>query len=200
MVAEGIRTLLEPKYDVVGVAEEGRALVRAAEELQPDIVLLDITMPVLNGIEAARHIRRLVPRTKLIFVTMHSDATFVHEALRAGASGYVVKRAAVKELSTAIDEVTRGRIYITPLVTENFVRSMVTSGDEPREPFARLTARQREVLQLVAEGKSVKEIAGGLGIAPKTVEFHKTAIMRTLALHTTADLTKYAVKHGLVSL
>ena len=200
MVAEGMRTLLESKYDIVGIAEDGRAAIKAAEEFQPDIVLLDISMPFLNGIEAARQIRKQIPSTKVIFVTMHSDATFVHEALRAGASGYVVKRAAVRELTTAIEEVRRGRIYITPLVTENFVRSMVSTGDESREPFGRLTARQREVLQLVAEGKAVKEIAAALAIAPKTVEFHKTAIMRVLSLHTTADLTKYAVKHGLVSL
>jgi DNA-binding NarL/FixJ family response regulator len=200
MVVEGIRTLLESRYDIVGLAEDGRAVIRSAEELQPDVVLLDISMPGLNGIEAARHIRKAVPAAKVIFVTMHSDATFVHEALRAGASGYVVKRAAVRELTNAIEEVTRGRIYITPLVTENFVRSMVSNNEESREPFGRLTARQREVLQLVAEGKAVKEIAGALNIASKTVEFHKTAIMRTLNLHTTADLTKYAVKHGLVSL
>ncbi|MCW5982590.1 MAG: response regulator transcription factor [Bryobacteraceae bacterium] len=200
LVLEGIRALLETKYAVVGAAQDGQALVRAVEQLQPDIVLMDISLPILNGIEATRRIRQITFKTKVIFVTMHSDATFVHEAIRAGASGYVLKRGAAAELTAAIDDVCKGRIYITPLVTENFVRSMATRNTESGENFGRLTTRQREVLQLVAEGKAVKEIASSLGIAPKTVEFHKTAIMRSLSLFTTADLTKYAVKHGMVAL
>lgn len=200
LVLEGIRALLASKYEIAGVAEDGRALVRAAEELQPDIVLADVSMPLLNGIEAARHIRKIAHKTRVIFLTMHADATFVHAALRAGAAGYLLKRCSLEELTTAIEEVFRGRIYITPLVTENFVRSMTSPNEDSAAPFGRLTPRQREVLQLVAEGKAVKEIAFALAIAPKTVEFHKTAIMRNLSLYTTAGLTKYAVKHGLVSL
>jgi DNA-binding NarL/FixJ family response regulator len=200
LVLEGLRAMLERTYEIVGTAADGRAGVAAAEELQPDIVLLDISMPILNGIEAARRIRKLVPKTRVIFVTMYSDATFVHEAFRAGASGYVVKTAAAKELTTAIQEVSKGRIYITPHVTEHFMRSLVSSPMDMPDLLRGLTPRQREVLQLVAEGMAVKEIASALAIAPKTVEFHKTAIMRTLSLFTTADLTKYAVRHGLASL
>ena len=155
------------------------------------------TPPELNGVDAARRLRKLVPRAKLIFVTMHTDATFVREALRAGGSGYVAKQSAPRELTTAIEEVLRGRTYLTPAVTRGFVN------DALHQPAAAtpgsLTTRQREVLQLVAEGRSNKQIAAMLGVRPKTVEFHKSKLMRALSLTTTADLVKYAVRHGLVS-
>jgi len=198
LVLGGLRSLLEAKFDVIGVAGDGRSLVRRAERLKPDIVLLDISMPKLNGIEAARMLSKSLPESKLIFVTMHADATFVSEALKAGASGYVIKRAAPEELVAAIDEVWRGRTYITPLVTKGFVDS-VLAPHSSGEPFGRLTERQREVLQLVAEGQSVKETAATLHIAPKTVEFHKSNIMRALGLRSTAELVKYAIKHGIAS-
>jgi DNA-binding NarL/FixJ family response regulator len=155
-------------------------------------------MPQLNGIEAARILSKSLPKAKIVFVTMHSDATFVNEALKAGASGYVLKRSAPEELVTAIEEVLRGRMYITPLVTRGFVDSVLppySSG----EPFGRLTGRQREVLQLVAEGQSIKTIAATLLITPKTVEFHKANLMRALGLRSTAELVKYAIKHGIAS-
>jgi len=190
--------MLEPSYEVVGTADNGRALVQAARRLQPQVILLDISMPELNGIEAARQLRELVPHAKLIFVTMHTDATFVREALRAGGSGYVAKRSAPKELVTAIEEVLHGHTYLTPLVTKEFVEGALTS-QASAAPFGRLTTRQREVLQLVAEGRSNKEIAATLDVSPKTVEFHKSNIVRALGLSTTADLIKYAIRHGLVS-
>jgi len=189
--------MLESKFDVVGTAEDGRSLILAAERLKPDLILLDISMPELNGIEAARQLRKLVPKAKLIFVTMHTDATFVHEALRAGASGYLTKRCRPAELISAIQEVLAGRVYLSPLVTRDFVD--YTMSARPAAPFGRLTARQREVLQLVAEGRSAKEIAETLHIAPKTVEFHKSGIMRALGLRSLPELVKYAIRHGLVS-
>jgi DNA-binding NarL/FixJ family response regulator len=197
LVAAGLRSMLEQAYDVVGIVDNGRTLVQAAERLNPDVILLDISMPELNGVDAARRLRKLVPRAKLIFVTMHTDATFVREALRAGGSGYVAKQSAPRELTTAIEEVLRGRTYLTPAVTKGFVN---TALHQPTAAMrGSLTTRQREVLQLVAEGRSNKQIAAVLGVSPKTVEFHKSNLMRTLGLTTTADLVKYAVRHGLVS-
>ena len=198
LVAAGLRSILESSYDVVGMADNGRALVQAAEQLKPDVILLDISMPELNGIEAARRLRKLVPRAKLIFVTMHTDATFVREALRAGGAGYVAKGSAPKELVTAIEEVLHGHTYLTPLVTKEFVEGALTNNTS-ETAFGGLTTRQREVLQLVAEGRCNKEIAARLSVSPKTVEFHKSNIARSLGLNTTADLVKYAIRHGLVS-
>jgi DNA-binding NarL/FixJ family response regulator len=197
LVAAGLRSMLESPYDVVGTVDNGRALVQAAQRLNPDVILLDISMPELNGIEAARQLRKLVPHSKLIFVTMHTDATFVREALRAGGSGYVAKHSAPKELVTAIEEVLRGHTYLTPVVTKGFVNASLSQRSDG--PFGRLTTRQREVIQLVGEGHSNKEIAASLGVSPKTVEFHKSNIMRALGLGTSADLVRYAVRHGLVS-
>ena len=198
LVASGLRSMLESKFDVVGMADNGRALVQAAEQLRPDVILLDISMPELNGIEAARRLRKLVPNAKLIFVTMHTDATFVTEAMRAGGSGYVAKQSAPAELVTAVEEVLRGHTYLTPLVTKDFIGHALTTRS-PAAPMGGLTPRQREVLQLVAEGRCAKEIAERLGVSPKTVEFHKSNIVRALGLRTTADLVRYAIRHGLVS-
>lgn len=198
LVAEGLRSMLAPKFDVVGVVEDGRTLVQVAEELKPDVILVDISMPQLNGIEAARRLKKALPKTKLIFVTMHEDATFVTEALRAGASGYVVKKAAPQELVAAIQEVLRGRTYVTSLVTKGLVDTLLAHRP-PAGTFGRLTPRQREVLQLVAEGRSIKEIAGILNLSPRTVEFHKCALVRALGVRTTAELTAYAIRHGIAA-
>jgi len=197
LVAAGLRSMLAQTCDVVGSVDNGRALIQAAERLNPDVILLDISMPELNGVDAARRLRKLVPRAKLVFVTMHTDATFVREALRAGGSGYVAKQSAPTELLIAIGEVLRGHTYLTPMVTKGFVNDVLhqAAAGTPGS----LTTRQREVLQLVAEGHSNKEIGAALGVSPKTVEFHRTNIMRTLGLTTTADLVKYAVRHGLAS-
>jgi DNA-binding NarL/FixJ family response regulator len=197
LLAEGIRKILEPEFDIVGTAENGRLLLELAKELRPDVILVDVSMPLLNGIDAARHLRTLVPDSRIIFLTMHEDR--VLEAFEAGGAGYVLKHAASSELVFAIHEVLHGRFYVTPAVARDVVASAF-DGAGARRAKPALTPRQREVLQLVAEGKTVKEIASILGIAVKTVEYHKTRLMETLDLHTTAELTKYAVSHGIASL
>ena len=199
LVLDGFRKLLEDRCEVVGVAEDGRTLLRVAQEHQPDIVTLDISMPQLNGVDAARKLKKILPRTKLIFVTMHADPAYVNEAFKAGASGYLLKRSAGSELLQAIQSVMDGQCYVTPLVAKGLVKSVITGGRPAVSKDELLTARQREVLQLVAEGMTVKEIASTLNISPKTVEFHKSHIMTQLDLHTTAELTKYALVHGLIA-
>jgi DNA-binding NarL/FixJ family response regulator len=170
-----------------------------AQELQPDIVTLDISMPQLNGVDAARKLKKILPRTKMIFVTMHADPAYVNEAFKAGAAGYLLKRSAGSELLQAIQSVMDGQCYVTPLVAKGLVQSVITGGRPEVLEDKSLTSRQREVLQLVAEGMTVKEIASALCLSPKTVEFHKSQIMTQLDLHTTAELTKYALVHGLLA-
>ena len=197
LVLEGLRKILEPECEIVSMVEDGRSLLKVAAELKPDVVLMDVSMPLLNGVEAARILKETVPDTRLIFVTMHADATYVAGAFRAGASGYVLKRCASKELVFAIQEVLKGRMYITPLLGGDIVGGLPGSTLWPREVSGELTSRQREVVQLVAEGHAVKEIAAILNISVKTVAFHKANVMRRLRIHTTAELTKYALDHGL---
>jgi DNA-binding NarL/FixJ family response regulator len=162
--------------------------------------LVDISMPLLNGIDAARQLLKITPQSKVIFLTMHADSDYVSEAFRAGASGYLLKRSAASELLTAIQEVMKGRCYVTPLVTREALSPLFGGTMEPRKLSSTLTARQREVLQLVAEGRSVKEIAAILRVSGKTVEFHKSALMDRLGIHTTAELTRYAIEHGLIAI
>jgi len=195
LVLDGLRKILEPECEVVGAVEDGRSLLAAAEQLKPDIILLDISMPLLNGVEAARRLRAAVPCAKVIFVTMHADATYVAGAFRAGASGYVLKRCASQELLNAIRQVLSGRAYVTPLIRKDVLDEL--PGWPPGEASGELTVRQREVVQLVAEGHPVKEIAVILGISSKTVAFHKTNVMRRLGIRSTAELTKYALEHGI---
>lgn len=200
ILLEGVRRLLEVDYDVVGCAADGRELVASALELDPDVVILDIGMPLLNGIEAARQILRTGSKVKVIFLTQQSDKNYVQEAFRAGASGYVLKQSAGSELVTALREVLRGSHYVTPLIAGEQGGGSFEPGTNISELFGGpLTPRQREVLQLVAEGKSAKEIAAIVGISVKTVEFHKAAIMDQLGVRTTAELTRYAVQNGIVS-
>ncbi len=189
LVAAGLRKLLEPEFEVAGTATDGRVLVSMAERLKPDVVLLDISLPLLNGIDAAKSLKEALPGVKIVFVTMHSDPDYVAEAFRAGGSGYVLKRSAASELVCAINEVLAGRVYMTPLVAAPPAFGKRT-GD--------LTSRQREVLQLVAKGRSTKEIAAILHISVKTVEFHKSGISQKLAIHSTAELTKWAIDHGII--
>ena len=199
LVLDGFRKLLEEQYEIVGVAEDGRTLLQKARELQPDIVTLDISMPHLNGIDAARKLKKSFPHIKLIFVTMHADPAYVNEAFKAGASGYLLKRSAGSELLQAIQSAIDGQCYVTPLVAKGLVKSVITGARSAVVKDEPLTGRQREVLQLVAEGMTVKEIASTLNLSPKTVEFHKAQIMTQLDLHTTAELTKYALVHGLIA-
>ena len=199
LLLEGIRLLLKPEFDLVGSVEDGQALLAAAKVLKPDIILLDISMPHLNGIDAARRLRKILPSAKLIFLTMHAGADYVNEAFRAGAMGYILKRAAASELLTAIHTVLMGNHYVSPLVTQNALKLLISSSKPGGKFSDRLTPRQREVLQLVAEGRSRKEIAGILNISVKTVEFHKGKLMRELNLQTVADFTRYAIEHGIIT-
>jgi DNA-binding NarL/FixJ family response regulator len=188
--------LLSEDCDIIGQVSDGRALVAAAEELRPDIIVLDISMPLLNGIEAARQIKHKVPRAKLVFVTMNEDTDLAADAFRAGASAYLLKHSATSELLTAIRQVIEGRSYVTPLITEGLVGSLMHRDDSPRDH--ELTARQREVLQLLAEGRSMKEVAAVLNLTPRTVAFHKYRIMQQLKVKSSAELVQYAVRHHIV--
>ncbi len=199
MFVEALQKVLEPEFDLVGSVGDGRALLDAAPRLEPDVVLLDLSMPLLNGIDAAQQLRRLVPDAKLVFLSMHGDPTYVTEAFRAGASGYVLKRASATELIQAIRAALRGQLYLSPLLEKGVLDPSLHQRMPPASAQATLTLRQREVLQLIAEGRSLKEMAAILCVSVKTIEFHKTRIAKQLGLHTTAELTKYAVTHGLVS-
>ncbi len=199
LFVEALQRVLEPEFELIGAVADGRALLEAAPRLAPDVILLDLSMPLLNGIDAAQQLRRLVPEAKLVFLSMHGDPTYVTEAFRAGASGYVLKRASATELVQAIRTALRGHVYMSPLLAKDVLDPLLQQRGRRSNAHAALTLRQREVLQLVAEGRSLKEIASILCISVKTVEFHKARIIKQLGLHTTADLTKYALAHGLVS-
>ena len=199
LLLDGLCRVLEADFDLIGAVGDGRAAVAAYQQLQPDLLLLDIALPMLNGIEVARQVRRLAPDARILFVTMQTDRVYVEEAFRAGGSGYVLKQAAAGELVEAIRSVLRGRRYVSPSVAEKLGVTAVDLAKDPGRLFgADLTPRQREVLQLIAEGKSLKEIGGLLNISVRTVEFHKNGLMHVLGLRTTAELTRYAVDHGIV--
>jgi DNA-binding NarL/FixJ family response regulator len=201
LLLEGLARLLETEFDVVGTALNGRDLVEMAERLHPDIVVLDVGMPELNGIEAARQLVKLLPSAKIIFITQQLAPAYLQAAFSLGAMGYVAKQSAASELIKAIQMAIRGRYYVTPLVgPEASEFNNLNSERNPVEMFGvRLTPRQREVLQLVAEGKSTKEISSVLRISQKTVEFHRNCIMDELGVRTIAELTRYAVSQGIVS-
>ncbi len=189
-------TLLAPECDVVGGVSDGRALIAAAERLQPDVVVLDVSMPLLNGLDAGREIKRLFPRIKLVFVTMNEDADLAAAAFRIGASAYLLKRSAASELQLAIREAVNGRSYLTPLVTDGVVDSLLRAAE--RKPATELTPRQREVLQLLAEGHSMKQVASVLNVTPRTVAFHKYRMMQQLHIRSTAELIRFAIRQHLV--
>jgi DNA-binding NarL/FixJ family response regulator len=202
LVLEGLKRLLAAEFELVGMVGNGRELLAIAGKLMPDVVLLDISMPLLNGIEAARQLKKILPDIKIIILTMHDEKTYITEAFRAGASGYLLKRSAASELAYAIHEVVKGRFYLTPLIAKDVISTVLDRFQRLRinpcgSSSERLTQRQREVLQLVAEGCTNKEIAGILKISIKTVEYHKSGIMEKLGKHSTAELTKYALRHGI---
>jgi DNA-binding NarL/FixJ family response regulator len=194
ILLEAFRALLEPEFEVVGMVTDGRALLTECPRLNPDVVLIDISMPLLNGLDAGRQLKAQRRSVKLIYLTMNPDPDLAGEALRLGASGYVLKSSAAGELTTAIREALRGRTYITPLITHDVVGSLIARRSGPE-----LTTRQREVLQLLAEGRSMKEVGTILNVAARTVAFHKYRMMEQLRLKSSAELIQFAVKHGVVS-
>ena len=199
MVLEGITRLLEGmEGEVIGIAEDGQALVEAARRLRPNLILVDISMPVLNGLEAARQIKTFVPNCKIIFLTMHADPTYAREAFEAGGSGYLLKRSAAAELQEAMRSVLAGGRYLTPLIDHEGLGFSGRSLSKGVHQFGKLTSRQREVLQLLAEGHSTKEIASILAFFIKTAEFHKTTIREALDLHSIGELTQYSISYGLI--
>ena len=199
LVLEEFRRILENQCDLVGMVEDGRALIEAAKHTHPDIAILDVSMPLLNGIDAAMQLKKLQPSIKVIFVTMHADVDYVRSAFEAGASGYLLKRSAVDELEHAIRVVWAGNTYVTPLIAKELIETLLATGPERSRHKKPLTFRQREVLQLLAEGRTVKEIATRLKISTRTVEFHKAQAMEQLGMRTTAELIKYALTHGLLT-
>lgn len=198
-VLEGFKKLLEDHCQLVGAVEDGRTLIETTLNLQPDLVILDISMPRLNGIEAAKKLKKQAPAVKLIFVTMHADMAYIDAAFRAGASGYLLKRSAATELMQAVQSVMNDKFYMTPLITKEVMTSFLNPTQPRLATIDDLTTRQHEILQLVAEGLSAKEIADQLKISHRTVEFHKTKIMEQLNVHSTTDLIKYAMAHGFVT-
>ncbi len=201
LVLEGLSRLLANEFEISGTARDGLVLLAEAERIQPDVVVLDIGMPGMNGIEAARRLSKSVPSAKIVFVTQHLDPAYIHAAFAAGAMGYVAKQSASTELVNAVHNALQDRYYVTPLAGEKAVQfTALHPKVNPMEMFgAELTPRQREVLQLVAEGKSSKEISAALSISVKTVEFHRNSLMDELGVHTIAELTRYAMLRGIIT-
>jgi len=199
-VAEGLKTLLAADFELVGVVEDGHALVETAKRLQPDVIVADITMPHLNGIDALALIKKQNPDVKVVFLTMHQDAAYARRALEAGALGFVLKHSAPAELVMAIRAALGNKTYLTPSLAGEVLQGFKGDAGKALDPVAALTLRQREILQLLAEGRAAKEIASALAISARTVEYHKYQMMEALDLHTNAELIHFAIKHGLVGI
>jgi DNA-binding NarL/FixJ family response regulator len=197
MLVEALKKVLEVEYDVVGSVGDGLALLNAAERLRPDVVVLDIAMPLLNGLDAGRQLRNNLPAAKLVFLTMNEDPYLVGEAFRAGASAYLLKQGAALELTIAISDVLKGKTYVTPCIAGGLANISLLD-PETRDQAPQPTARQRQVIQLLAEGRSMKEIADLLHITMRTVASHKYRVMEILQIRTSAELVRYAVKHRIV--
>jgi DNA-binding NarL/FixJ family response regulator len=198
LLLEAFSNLLEPKYDVVGTATDGRKMLTMVSKLKPDVVLLDIAMPNLNGFDAGEKLKKILPDTKLVFLTVNEDPDMVTEAFRIGANGYLLKSSASSELFQAIDAVLNGKNYVTPKITQGMISAFIKNPGG-QKMHGNLTIRQREVLQLLAEGQTMKQVATTLNITPRTVAFHKYQIMEDLDIKTNSELIQYAMKHGLVS-
>lgn len=195
VVREGLQSLLESRgFVVAGVASNGQEAAYVCEKLQPDVAVLDFSMPVMNGVAATPEIRRVSPKTRVIILSVHSKDEYILAALRAGAKGYVVKTSAADELVAAIREVSIGNVYLSPGISQAVVGAYLSRTELPADP---LSSRERQVLQLIAEGKTNKEVAAQLGISPKTVESHRARIMVKIGIHNTADLVRYAIRRGL---
>jgi DNA-binding NarL/FixJ family response regulator len=200
LVLDGLRNLLERHYDLVGIVQDGHAVVNAARRLHPDLVLMDVAMPVLNGLQAGQRLREQLPQVKLLYVSMYGDTPYIEEALRIGASGYVLKRSGWNELSRAIEAVLAGKQYVSPELSAALERPDVPPPQRADATVRSLTERQRQILRLVAAGYTAKEIGRMLHITSKTVEFHKGRMMRQLQLQSTVELARYALTHGLSNL
>jgi DNA-binding NarL/FixJ family response regulator len=198
MMAEGLKRLLAAEFDLLGVVEDGFALIEAARKLRPDVIVADISMPRLNGLDALVQLNSAKNRPKVVFLTMHQDAAYARRALDAGASGFVLKHAAPEELVLAVRAALAGQTYLTPVLAGEVLHEIRRDPQAANDPVASLTARQREVLQLFAEGRSAKEIAALLSISARTVEFHKYQLMDSLGLRNNTELTHFAIKHGIV--
>lgn len=200
IVLEGLKGLLEDEYEIVGAVADGRELIEQAQKLSPDVIVADVGMPMLNGIDAAGQIIKAHPKARIVFLTMHQDAMYAKEAFDAGALGFVLKHSAPSELKTAIEEAMKGNTFISPAIAQELMHLYKSDGEIKEGAFGSLTMRQREVMQLLAEGKSAKEIARILHISTRTVEFHKYNMMEQLGIKTSAELVHFAIKHGIVSI
>jgi DNA-binding NarL/FixJ family response regulator len=199
ILAEGLRSLLEPEFEVIGIVCDGREMVAAAKRHRPDLIVADVTMPSLNGIEAVLQLHDAGVHTKVVFLTMHPEVGYARRAMAAGATGFVLKHSAASELVTAVREALQGRTYVTPRIAGELLDSLRTSDPGVKEPGQRLTGRQREVLQLFAEGHSAKQVAAVLKISVRTAEAHKARIHGVLGLKSTADLVQFAIRTGIIS-
>ena len=199
LVSHGVRATLEAQFEIVGLAGDGKALVEAAEALRPDAIVLDIGMPVLNGFEAAQRIRKILPAVKLIFLSQHRDPAYLRQTLRIGASGYVLKSEAAEELQHALAAVMRGEIFISPAFGEQVIANLWNRSKEVSNETLELTGRQREILQLIVEGRANKEVADCLHVSLKTIEFHRARVMHKLGARTAAELAKVALQRGLIT-
>ena len=193
ILVEAFRKLLEPQCEVVGTASDGRALLETAPQLKPDVIVVDIGMPLMNGLEAGWRLKELMPTAKIIFLTMNEDPDLAMEAMRCGASGYLLKSSAASELTQAIQMALKGKSYVTPQIARGMQKAFINN-PRPKTGAKTLTPRQREVVQLLAEGKSMKEVASVLNVTPRTVAFHKYRIMQKLNIRTTAELIQFAIK------
>jgi DNA-binding NarL/FixJ family response regulator len=200
MVAEGLKSLLDPEFELLEVVNNGLALIEAAKKLRPDVIVADITMPHLNGLDAVAALKKENPRAKVVFLTMHQEPAYARRALDMGASGFVLKHSAPAELVTAIRAALEGKTYLTPALAGEVLQEIRRAPNAASDPVGLLTVRQREVLQLFAEGHSTKQIADQLAISVRTVEFHKYQMMETLGLHNSTELTHFAIKHGIVTI
>jgi DNA-binding NarL/FixJ family response regulator len=199
IVAQGLESLLKESFTFVGAVSDGRALLDAAVRLKPDVVVTDISMPILNGLDAVRQFRNRGVEAKVVFLTMHADANLAAEAFRAGGSAFLLKQSAGEELVQAIGEILQGRAYLTPLIAKDMI-TVLMEAKEDRGEENKLTPRQREVLQLIAEGKTMKEVAGILNISTRTAETHKYEMMQVVGVKTTAELIKHAIRLRMVNI